>query len=398
MTVAKWFRLRSGGDECPGEFTASSQRCARFGHMIGRARFLSAAASLTGSPALLASCSGPGDDYTRAVGQTWRPFDGSLTERLAVRRELVRYATLASSSHNTQCWKFRLETDRIEIQPDVARRCPVVDPDDHHLFVSLGCATENLVTAASAAGLHGGVLFDPAGGGVVRITLEPTTPRRSALFDAIPGRQCTRAEYDGKPVPPAELRALEAAGRGDGVRVLLLTARPQVERVLEYVVGGNTAQLEDPAFMAELKQWIRFSDAEAVAKGDGLFSRSSGSPSVPRWLGSIVFKQLLSPKSDGDKYAKFIRSSAGIAVFVSDASDKKHWVEAGRCYERFALQAAASNIRTAMLNQAVEVAAIRPQFAASLGLTSGRPDLVVRFGYGPEMPKSLRRPVEAVIV
>ncbi|MCY7390333.1 MAG: Tat pathway signal protein, partial [Leptolyngbyaceae cyanobacterium CAN_BIN12] len=44
-------------------------------------------------------------------------------------RELVRYATLAPSSHNTQCWKFRLDDRSISILPDLSRRCPVVDPD-----------------------------------------------------------------------------------------------------------------------------------------------------------------------------------------------------------------------------------------------------------------------------
>jgi len=45
------------------------------------------------------------------------------------------------SSHNTQCWKFSA--------PGPSRSCPTspalsaVDPDDHHLFVSLGCAAEN---------------------------------------------------------------------------------------------------------------------------------------------------------------------------------------------------------------------------------------------------------------
>lgn len=53
-------------------------------------------------------------------------------------RELIRYATLAASSHNTQPWKFRIRKDRITILPDFSRRCPVVDPDDSHLFKSLG--------------------------------------------------------------------------------------------------------------------------------------------------------------------------------------------------------------------------------------------------------------------
>ena len=85
-------------------------------------------------------------------------------------------------------------------------------------------------------------------------------------------------------------------------------------------------------------------------------------------------------------------------MFVRQTADKAHWVDVGRCYERFALQATALGIRNAFLNQPVEVAALRSPFAAALGLTGQRPDLVVRFGRGPVLPRSLRRPVEAVLV
>ena len=50
-----------------------------------------------------------------------------------------------------------------------------------------------------------------------------------------------------------------------------------------------------------------------------------------------------------------------------------------------------------MLNQSVEVATLRPQFATFLGVTGNRPNLVVRFGCAPKMPQSLRRPVQAVL-
>ncbi|MDB6092206.1 MAG: Tat pathway signal protein [Gammaproteobacteria bacterium] len=85
-------------------------------------------------------------------------------------------------------------------------------------------------------------------------------------------------------------------------------------------------------------------------------------------------------------------------MFISGASDMAHWVEAGRCYERFALQATALGIRNAFLNQPVEVMPIRPRFASALGFGNQRPDLVVRFGRGPPMPLSMRRPVQAVLV
>lgn len=77
---------------------------------------------------------------------------------------------------------------------------------------------------------------------------------------------------------------------------------------------------------------------------------------------------------------------------------RAHWIEAGRCYQRLALQAAALDLRTAFINQPVEVPALRSQFATFLGIGDRRPDLVMRIGRGPEMPRSLRRPVEQVLV
>ena len=322
--------------------------------MITRQKFIYGATASTAiaiaAPFTLQACSSKDDEgsYAAKVRDTWRPAKAPVGDRALLRQELVRYATLAPSSHNTQCWKFRVENDVITILPDLARRTPAVDPDDHHLYVSLGCAAENLVQAALAHGMKGDVRFDPAtaGGGAIKIALEPTQAVSTPLYLAIPERQCTRAEYDGKPLSADELRLLQLAGTGAGVRVMLLTEKPAIENVLAYVVEGNTAQMNDPAFVEELKHWIRFGSAEAVKTGDGLYSATSGNPLVPRWIGSPLFGMFFKPKSENDKYAKHLRSSAGVAVFVSEVNDKAHWVEAGRCYERFALQATALGFAT----------------------------------------------------
>ncbi|HEY8908275.1 MAG TPA: Tat pathway signal protein [Rhodoferax sp.] len=347
------------------------------------------------SPALVACSSRAGEqDAARALRQ---PLAGGA-DRAQPQRELVRYATLAPSSHNTQCWTFSLQDQAIVIAPDPSRRCPVVDPDDHHLYVSLGCATENLAHAALAAGLQAEARFDPAGQGAITVQLQTTRALVSPLFQAITERQCTRGDYDGTSVSNDELRLLERAGTGNGVRVMLLTEHAAIDKVLQCVVAANTAQMGNAAFVAELKSWIRFSAAEAQRLGDGLFSGTTGSPVLPRWLASPLMGLFFTPKSENERYARQIRNASGIAVFVSEASDKAHWIEAGRCYERFALQATALGLRNALLNQPVEVGAIRPEFASALGLGSLRPDLVVRFGRGPAMPLSMRRPVQAVLV
>lgn len=369
--------------------------------MLTRRQVILAIAALAGGTAAYTAGSfqRAASRYNEAVRHIWRhTIEHPPTGFLAVNRELVRYATLAASSHNTQCWKFGIEAQMISILPDWSRRCPAVDPDNHHLFVSLGCATENLMQAAQAFGKHGDVRFDSCVDDIVKVTLEPSKAVVSPLFNAIPQRQCTRTEYDGRKLSNDDLKALASAGRGHGVNVLLITAQEKVEKVLEYVVQGNTTQMNDRPFVEELEAWIRFDYDEVVSRGDGLFSRSSGNPAVPRWLGMRLLSLFLTAKSENNKYAKQIRSSAGIAVFVSERNDKEHWVETGRCYERFALQATALGIKNAFLNQPVEVSALRPQFSSSLGLSDRRPDLVVRFGYGPETPRSLRRPLDQIIV
>jgi nitroreductase len=350
-------------------------------------------ATLAPAAALLGGCGQA--DYERAVRETWRVEPVAPDEPVALLRELVRCATLAANSHNTQPWRFALAADEIAIRPDPSRRTPVVDPDDHHLWASLGCAAENLAVAAAAFGRRAEVGFDPAG--AVRVRLDAMAPVRSPLYAAIAQRQSTRAEFDGQPLATAELRALESTASGAGVRVLLLTERRRIDAVADFVTAGNSAQMRDAAFVRELKQWIRFSDAEALASRDGLFARASGNPAAPRWLGSLMFDLLFHERAENEKYARQLRSSAGVAVFVAEAEDAAHWVEAGRACQRFALLATSLGVRTAFVNQPVEVPALRAQFGRWLGVDA-RADLVVRFGRGPLLPASLRRPVDSVVV
>lgn len=334
-------------------------------------------------------------NYSAAVSEIWRHHElGNATHHY---EGLVRYATLAASSHNTQPWKFKLEPGRIVILPDLSRRCPEVDPDDHHLYGSLGCAAENLLLAAQAAGLKGHYSYD-ASSSSAQVDFEEAPPLRSTLFEAIPRRQCSRAEYDGTPLAHEQLHLLEETGRGNGVSVMLLTDSRQKEQVGEYVAQGNTAQFGDPRWAQEMRRWIRFNAHTAVRTGDGLYGAVLGIPNVPQWLGKLMMGVAVSAERQSSKDATHIRSSAAIAVLFSEADDKQHWIEAGRSYERLALQAAALNLRTAFINQPVEVPALRSQFAAFLGIGHRRPDLIVRIGRGPEMPRSLRRPVEQVLV
>lgn len=353
---------------------------------------LGAAIALPAIPALPAC--GNAAPYEAAVASTWRHADKTVTAGAATLHELVRYATLAANGHNTQPWRFALESDAVTIRPDASRRTPAVDPDDHHLWVSLGCATENLLQAALANGLLGDVsVADEA----VHIALRPVPVQRSAMFDAIVRRQCTRSRYDGSALSAQDIETLNSVSSSPTVSVQWLLDKTRLEGVVDFVSRGVKAQMADAAFVAELKNWIRFSHHDAVATRDGLFSASSANPVLPHWLGSRAFNLVFTSDSEIERYTKQLRSSAGVAVFVAAKADIAHWVDVGRAYQRFALQATAMNVRNAFLNQPVEVPAVRHEFASWLGVGAARPDLVVRFGRAAPLPQSLRRPVESVL-
>jgi len=306
---------------------------------------------------------------------------------------VIRHATLAANSHNTQPWRFRVASDAIEILSDWSRRTPVVDPDDHHLFVSLGCAAANLAIAATASGRPGEVTIE---GQTVRYSFTNGRPSDDPLCGAIVRRQSTRTDYDGRAAPSGDLAALQAAAAMPGVDLAVITEPATVARIRDLVVAGNDAQMRDAAFMRELKSWLRFNPRSAMETGDGLFAAASGNPPLPTALGGIAFDHLFNAAAENDKYARQIRSSAGLAVFTAEQAGPAHWIRVGQACQRFALEATRLGLRLAFINQPVEVAALRPELARVIG-TTRRPDLVMRFGYCPALPYAPRRPVRDVL-
>ena len=262
-------------------------------------------------------------------------------------RDLVRFATLAPNGHNTQPWRFAIAPGRITIRPDLSRRTPVVDPDDYHLFVSLGCASENLALAAAARGYRGTPIFDSTGEGSIIFPYEVAPALGSAMFDAIPRRQSTRADYDGRAVSAADLATLATAAEVPGVDMAIITDQPRMDRIRDLVLAGNSAQTADRAFVRKLKSWLRFSPRNAIETGDGLYSVASGNPALPKWLGPRASDMLVTADSENDRYASQLRSSSGVAVFVGQRNDREHWALTGRACQRFALQATALGLKHA---------------------------------------------------
>jgi hypothetical protein len=354
-----------------------------------------AAAGVTAAGGYAFYTSAPWLDYDQQRRQTWRILekDAAVSAQM---RELVRYATLGANGHNAQPWKFAIKENALEIHPDYARRLSIVDPKDRELWISLGCALENLLLAAHAIGYATKVTY-PGPEDFIHIRLSQDTPRSTAQFEAIPLRQNTRSEYDGQPVKTAALDQVQALPMEPGVVLRPITNQSGMETVLDYVSRGNVIQYADKAFVDELIYWLRFNKREALDSLDGLFTRCTGNPEVPRWLGKR-FVAATKPRQQADSDARKVRSSSGALVFASESDDKAAWVRTGQVYERVALKMTSLDIKSAFLNQPIEVASIRSQFQSAMSLGASLPQLLIRFGYADAMPHSLRRPAERVLM
>jgi len=324
------------------------------------------------------------DLYTATATAARAPLDLAATgpQRLA---ELVRMATLAPNSHNTQAWRFAAVPGGVEIAVDPARRTPVVDPDDHHLFVSLGAAVETLIIAATAHGIRATPIV-AADGAVTLAFADGAAP--SPLLPAIALRQSHRGLYDGTALTDADRTALTSEPA-----LRLIEDTPTRASLRELTVNAYGAQMADAAYRDELKSWLRFSQGAALATEDGLFSGCSGSPALPQALGERLFGVLVTAKAQSEALAAQIDSSPALACLVSDPDTPAGRIETGRRLARIGLVATARGLAMAHVNPGLENADSRAKIARVLGVTSGRPSILFRLGRtAAPMPYSLRRP------
>ena len=310
---------------------------------------------------------------------------------------LIRQATKAPSGHNAQPWLFRIRTDGIEIYADTTRRLPVVDPHDRELFVSLGCAVENLCIAATTKGYEPKV--DIAENGKIFVTLEKKKDvAPDSLAKQIDLRQTTKRAYDGRRIDDEKLRTLEAVLCYSGVSVHFYERGSSAfDDISEYVYRGNEVQMGNAAFVDELKSWMRYNKRHQDQHLDGLSYATFGAPNLPKFIAKAFISTAINAKTQNKTDRTNISSSSHLVLFATRHNTVEEWINLGRTLERFLLTATALGIANAYMNQPNETPDLAEEMARSLSLNGEYPTILLRIGYGARRPYSKRRPVESVL-
>ena len=316
------------------------------------------------------------------------PSEGGKAEKLAF---LLGYAILAPSSHNTQPWRFTVGEQEIRIHVERSRWLRVADADQRELYVSIGCALENLLVAAEHFGYGHTKSYVPEGEEsdlAVVVQLRPDGAGsghvREGLLEAIPERRTNHNTFNGQPLPRGVWNRLQACDVEDDVS-LRLTDDAAVKRAVdEMIVEADAMQFADPAWREELGHWL----------GRGVF----GAPWLMSKVSQLAVTYLNLGSGTAKKDSELLMSAPVLAVIDSARDDRASQIKAGQLFERVALAATTMDVRSHPMSQILEIPEMKARVAEQLPGGSGTPQQTFRLGFGEaEGEPTPRRPVGKVM-
>jgi nitroreductase len=313
-------------------------------------------------------------------------------------RDLLPWALLAPSRHNTQPWVFEIEGEEIRLYADAKRALPATDPDGRELLMSCGAALANLVSAAGHFGWATSLEIPPGhrrDGLVARVRLEerrPSRPDIEELFQAIPRRRTNRLPLDGREPPEGLVAQLVREARLEGVSLRPVEDH-QRPLVAELVGEGDRIQWSNPRWRAELSAWTHVSGSP---RPDGMPAASQGLSDLAAFLQPILFRFRNPARIEAERDRRRARATRALLVLSTPRDGKDEWVAAGEALQRVLLRATAAGLTASYLNQAIEVPELRSRLRDAVG-EAGLPQVMIRLGYGLETPPTPRRQVEDVL-
>jgi hypothetical protein len=189
-------------------------------------------------------------------------------------RAILEKAIWAPSGDNCQPWHFEWDGKMLTIKHDASRALHPLDPQGVASTIAFGCLLESIDIAAAELGYACQTsLLDMKPRGVsrwVEVKFEPTTPKTSALADALLKRATDRRPFQGGTLEPQMFHKAK-----EGKAQLHFVSKPSKE-LIRFVVEAEQLLVHIREVLPATMHWVRFSQAEARRTGDGMSWRNMG--------------------------------------------------------------------------------------------------------------------------
>lgn len=305
---------------------------------------------------------------------------------------LLRYAILAASNQNTQPWKFAVERDHIHIFVDPTRWLKVADADQRELYLSAGCALENLRVAAEHFGYSPQITYFPRPDNAdwvatvdLTIPSAPSFQGNSNLFRAIQKRHTNPQPYDSRPLHPAHLQRLRVYSLEKGIHVYFSDDPALKKKVETLMAQGHALQFANPAYRAELADQI----------GQGVF----GTSRLMTYLGKLALSYIKRGKPNTGKDTELLLNAPMLGLISSTGNSREAQVKSGQIFERISLTATALGIGVQPMSQIIQVPTLKAELAKLTPTPEFYPQHAFRLGYVEfEQTHSPRRPLTELLI
>ncbi|GAB3159704.1 Acg family FMN-binding oxidoreductase [Microbispora hainanensis] len=313
-------------------------------------------------------------------------MNSPLATELAFHRLLTAVGQ-APSVLNTQPWRLKaVRGEFAELLADPDRRLRISDPRGRSLHISCGAALFNLRLAVRTAS-HRPMIWllpnkaeEPRLLAAVRMSAsEPAPLPTRELYECIGLRRTNREPFSERRVPEHVLTDLRQAAAREGAGLVVLDRSASAD-LLEYVAIADEELSKDGDYQAELRAWTM-----SGSRHDGLPSYVQGpgcadDPAPVRDFGTH--------RGPGPVH---FESRPQLAVLTTAGDSPAFWLRAGQALQRVLLTAAAYGVSASFLNQPLDLRDMRRR--SDPRHRCGHPQMIVRLGYGPVVPRAPRRPV-----
>ncbi|MCR5024148.1 MAG: hypothetical protein K6A90_07445 [Lachnospiraceae bacterium] len=303
-------------------------------------------------------------------------------------QDILFLASLAPSSHNIQSWKAEVypEKEMIEIKTDRVRSLPQVDPLNRETAISLGCYVETLELAFKAYGYETKVSIDDP---QVNVHYNKTGDETdNALINLIKTRHSDKAVFESNEVIPIILKGY--AQKSTGLSFYSFESS-EGEAIRELTLNAYIDEAKDQKQAAELSDWLRLSDTEAVKKKDGLPAEQLGIFGIKKVMyyaftdhenakGGVFVKQ-------GIEQAKAQLGSGTGFIVISAPNDFTSLINAGRETVKCWIKLTECRISVHPMSYALELPEYREKLVSALG-TDEEPQMLLRTGITDEYGKN----------
>lgn len=341
--------------------------------------------------------------------QPWTLPDALPANPIEAGRALIGAAVLAPSHWNAQPWRFEVDAGELRVVLDPQRTLPLDDPDQRFAQMSLGAALENMLVAARAWGQQPSVRYLPwgvtprPGSSLVAAAVSWTPGERARdrlLYSALTERRSNARPFDGRAIAMPSRNQLQAQV-GEEVAVHWLEDRGDIEAIGDLVHDATESVQRDRRAQSERARWLRGSDGDVRAHGDGVTAERLGLGGPVRWLSG----RSLDPASrfygwGAASMAKdardLVRSSGALVLLTLPRRSDAGWLVGGQAYERLALRCTTLGIAQHPVAAPVASPDHRSLLARRFHAEGEEPLLLVRLGHAKNPPAMPRRGVALV--